>query len=83
MKSIIAAIGALALVSTAATAAPVNKYTITGYSASSAVQRGVPLDQRPSVEQDRPYSAAIAGGANVDRANSVSRGVGRGAFPGR
>ena len=47
MRFIIAAIGALALVSTAANAAPVNKYTITGYAASSAVQRGVPLDQRP------------------------------------
>jgi hypothetical protein len=83
MKSIIAAIGALALVSTAASAAPVNKYTITGYAASSAVARGVPLDQRPGVEEDRPYTAAIAGGANVDRPNSVGHSVGRGGFTAR
>jgi hypothetical protein len=83
MKSIIAAIGALALVSTAANAAPVNKYTITGYAASSAVQRGVPIDQRPGVERDRPYSAAIAGGANVDTENGAARGAGRGDFGGR
>lgn len=68
MKSITAAIGAFALISTAANAAPVTKYTITGYAASSAVQRGVPLDQRPNAERDEPYSAAIAGGANVQKA---------------
>lgn len=74
MKSVITAIGALALISTAAGAAPVNKNTITGYAASSAVQRGVPLDQNPASQGDQPYSAAIPGGSNIEP-KSPARGA--------
>jgi hypothetical protein len=81
MKTLIYAIGALALAATAAEAAPVDKYTITGYAAASAVERGVPLEQSRA-PQDAGYVAAVAGGADVYRgrgANVRDRATNQGA----
>ena len=44
MKTFAIALGALALAATAAQAEPVTRSTITGYAASAAVARGIPLD---------------------------------------
>ncbi len=44
MKSLAYALGALALATAAAHADPVTPSTITGYAASVAVSRGLPLD---------------------------------------
>ncbi|MFC3694049.1 hypothetical protein [Chenggangzhangella methanolivorans] len=53
MKSIVYGLAALAVASTAAVADPVTPATITGYSASVAVARGVPLDGSANASLDR------------------------------
>ncbi|MET0314873.1 MAG: hypothetical protein ABW275_10815 [Hansschlegelia sp.] len=63
MKMLLAAAGALALVSTAASADPVTRRTVTGYSASAAVQDGVPVE-RPdpaAAPSDQATATAVAG----------------------
>lgn len=53
MKSFAFALAALAVSSVAAVAEPVTPSTITGYSASVAVARGVPLDGSANARLDR------------------------------
>lgn len=58
MKTLLAAAGALALLSTAASADPVTKRTITGYSASAAIQDGTPIE-RPDPAAAAPSDPAV------------------------
>lgn len=53
MKTLAFALAALAVSSVAAVADPVTPSTITGYSASVAVARGVPLDGSANARLDR------------------------------
>lgn len=68
MKSFILGLAALAVSGAAAVAEPVTQSTITGYSASVAVARGIPLNGSANASLDRQapqfrQSAADAGPA--------------------
>jgi hypothetical protein len=66
MKTLIYAIGALALTSGIASAEPVTRNTITGYAASAAVAEGVPLNSARA-----PVAAAPRFGGTVTRTGLV------------
>lgn len=80
MKTLYAAIGALALASTAASAEPVTRNTITGYAASVAVARGVPLDGRKADLVNVGYRAAVAGGGSSASKTAVRGEAAHGVF---
>ncbi|MET0313500.1 MAG: hypothetical protein ABW275_03835 [Hansschlegelia sp.] len=66
MKTLIYAIGALALTSGIASAAPVTPNTITGYAASAAVAEGVPLNSHRA-----PVAAAPRFGGSITKTGLV------------
>lgn len=70
MKRFVYALGALAIATTAAAADPVTPSTITGYSASVAVARGVPLDGSANARLDRQAPQFRQSSADTKKAHA-------------